>query len=144
MPKEEWRVGMLVVDLWVQVTKTSKSSSHLVGPMYSNLFISDLTFSISWIFFLCVGLIFFLLQAYILPSKWSHRKVFPFSSKTPRILFHYPGLSGLGSSLNQSLWISRNILVQPGGPGQGWEERRENGHHTWTMKRKGRELPKEK
>lgn len=96
MPKKGWRVRTLVVDLWVQVTKTSKSSSHLVGSMYSNSFISDLTFSISWIFSLCVGLIFFLLQAYILPSKWSHRKVFLFSSKTPRVLFQYPGLSGPG------------------------------------------------
>ena len=48
----------------VQVTKTSKGSSHFSGFMYSNLFVSHLTLSISWIFFLCIGLIFFLLEAY--------------------------------------------------------------------------------
>ena len=28
--------------------------------------------------------------------------------------------------------LSRDILVQPGGPGQEWEKRRENEYHTWT------------
>ena len=44
-------VVMLVLDLLVPRTETSNSGSHLDGSIYSDLFFSDLTFSIFWIFF---------------------------------------------------------------------------------------------
>lgn len=136
----------------VQVTKISKGSSHFSGFTYSNLFVSHLTLSISWIFFLCIALIFFLLETYSIIQVTSQKSVSLLQwvqqkkKKEPRVLFLYPGLSGPGP-------ITELITVDY--PGISWfslEDQGKDGRKGGKMGntpeahrlRKERELPEDK
>lgn len=120
--------------------------------MYSNLFVSHLTLSISWIFFICIGLIFFLLETYSIIQVTSQKSVSLLQwvqqkkKKEPRVLFHYPELSGPGPI---------TVLITVDYPGISWfslEDQGKDGRKGGKMGttpelhrlRKGRELPEDK